>query len=832
MNERAIFIEALDRDTPADRVAYLDAACAGDPALRERVEALLRSHEAAGDFPGKLAPQRLAEEFGARGSDATRTAPSAPDGGEGLDFLAPSERPESLGRLGHYEVQALVGRGGMGVVLKAFDENLHRVVAVKVMAPQLAVSATARQRFIREARAAAAVTHDHIVTIHGVEEAGGLPYIVMQYVDGVSLQERLDRSGPLALREVLRIGMQTASGLAAAHKQGLVHRDIKPANILLENGVERVKITDFGLARAADDASLTQSGVVAGTPQYMSPEQAEGKPVDARSDLFSLGSVLYAMCAGVPPFRGSMTPAVLRRVVEDTPRPLREVNPEVPAWLAATVDRLHAKDPAVRFQSAAEVAELLGGHLAHLQHPSQVAAPEPLPAAPPARAEAPGPPARWHRWAVAAGVLLLVTAGLGLTEAAGVTKLRATAIRIFTPDGTLVVESDDPDVRVTIEGDGGLVISGAGAQEVRLRPGSYKVRAVKDGKPVTLDRDLVTISKGDKQIVCVRIEGGPTAEAKPHDWAVGEIRQHQWPGRGAYSACFSPEGKYYAATGVGGGEPQRPDTVRVWELASGKLVMEARGNNYARFTPDSKRLITPGPDKQIYIWDLATRQEVAHFGEHPDWFHLSQPSPDGKQILTSCPDGILRLWDIATGKEIARLEPDDKQGVPPALGVPCFCRDGKQAITADNTGTIRLWDLEQRKEIRRWQHPDLHRWLVTFSPDGRQFITFGSDSVHFWDVSSEKETRTVRLMGKVFAAGFSPDGSRLFYLVERDTTVRLLDLAGNKEIITFETPQWGDSVPHGAMGISPDGRYAVAASWAGVVYLWRLPDPPAQTEKK
>ncbi len=151
--------------------------------------------------------------------------------------------------------------------------------------------------------------------------------------------------------------MQTAAGLAAAHAQGLVHRDIKPANILLENGVERVKITDFGLARAADDASLTQTGVVAGTPQYMSPEQAEGKPLDHRTDLFSLGSVLYAMCTGRPPFRASGTMAVLKRVCEDTPPPIREINPEIPEWLVAIIDKLHAKEPADRFQSAAEVAD-------------------------------------------------------------------------------------------------------------------------------------------------------------------------------------------------------------------------------------------------------------------------------------------------------------------------------------------------------------------------------------------------------------------------------------------------------------------------------------------
>src|SRR5262249_3954855 len=161
------------------------------------------------------------------------------------------------------------------------------------------------------------------------------------------------------------IGMQTAAGLAAAHAQGLIHRDIKPANILLENGVERVKITDFGLARAVDDASLSSSGVITGTPQYMAPEQAPRHQVDHPAGLFSLGGGLYALCPGRSPFRASSTMAVLKRVCEDEPRPVQWVNPEVPDWLAAIIEKLHAKDPADRFQSAQEVADLLSQHLAH-----------------------------------------------------------------------------------------------------------------------------------------------------------------------------------------------------------------------------------------------------------------------------------------------------------------------------------------------------------------------------------------------------------------------------------------------------------------------------------
>ncbi len=293
-----------------------------------------------------------------------------------LDFLQPSDQPGSIGRLGTYEVSQIVGQGGMGVVVKAFDPTLHRVVAVKVLAPYLAHNPQARRRFIREAQAIAAVSHDHVITIHAIDESEEQPKIVMQFVSGRSLQEKLDAEGALSLKEILRIGMQTAAGLAAAHAQGLVHRDVKPSNILLENGIQRVKLTDFGLARAVDDASLTQSGVIAGTPQYMAPEQANGDAVDYRADLFSLGSVMYAMCVGHSPFRASTTMGVLKRVCHDAPRPIREVNSDIPDWLCAIVMKLLAKSPADRFPSAREVAELLERWLAHLQQPTIVAKPQ------------------------------------------------------------------------------------------------------------------------------------------------------------------------------------------------------------------------------------------------------------------------------------------------------------------------------------------------------------------------------------------------------------------------------------------------------------------------
>jgi serine/threonine-protein kinase len=237
----------------------------------------------------------------------------------------------------------------MGVVLEALDPGLNRLVAVKVLTPPLAASGPARKRFAREAKVAAAVCHEHVVTIHAVDEFCGLPYLVMEHVAGPTLQDRLDREGSPELEELLRIAMQTAEGLAAAHRQGVVHRDIKPGNILLENGVARVKITDFGLARAIDDGTVTQSGFLPGTPAYLAPEQAAGEGVDHRSDLFSLGSVLYALCTGRPPFRASTLFALLRRVSEDRPVPVREINPSIPDWLVEIMNKLHAKNPDERF---------------------------------------------------------------------------------------------------------------------------------------------------------------------------------------------------------------------------------------------------------------------------------------------------------------------------------------------------------------------------------------------------------------------------------------------------------------------------------------------------
>ena len=288
----------------------------------------------------------------------------------------PPTHPEMLGRVDGFSIERIIGRGGMGVVYKGFDAELNRPVAIKFLAPHLSISGVARKRFAREAQAAAAVVHPNVVPIYSIGSSEKRPFIVMALVSGRSLQNHVEENGPLPAEDVVRIAQQIAAGLSAAHEQGLVHRDIKPANIMLEKEVSRVMITDFGLARAADDAGMTQSGWLAGTPHYMSPEQTKGDDVGHQSDLFSLASVMYFMATGREPFRAENPYAVLQKIGSEMPASARSINSSIPVTLDNVIAKLHAKNPKDRYESASTVQEVLTQYLAHLQNPTQHSKPK------------------------------------------------------------------------------------------------------------------------------------------------------------------------------------------------------------------------------------------------------------------------------------------------------------------------------------------------------------------------------------------------------------------------------------------------------------------------
>ncbi len=390
-----------------------------------------------------------------------------------FEFLSPAQEPDELGRLGPYRVLRLIGAGGMGVVFQAEDPHLGRLVALKAMRRSLATSASARARFLREARAVAALEHDHIVTVLQAGEDQGVLYLAMPLLKGESLDDRLRREGALPPAEALRIAREAAEGLAAAHERGLVHRDVKPANIWLEAGRGRVKLLDFGLAKAGDGADLTQEGAVAGTPQYMSPEQARGGTITPQCDLFSLGCVLYHMLTGTPPFRGKDAIATLVAVATETPPAPSRVAPALPREVSELVQRLLAKAPAHRPESARAVVEAI----AKIER----------------RLLAPVPPRRRRTGAkIAAAAALLAV-------------FTAAVIYVTTDKGTVVIRVDQSDVQITIDGVAPTTEPKPARDEVTIvvQAGEHDVTVTKEGfRPAA---ETVHIARGDRRELRVRL---------------------------------------------------------------------------------------------------------------------------------------------------------------------------------------------------------------------------------------------------------------------------------------------------------------------------------------
>lgn len=642
-----------------------------------------------------------------------------------LDFLeAPDpEMPGTIGKLGHFGVAGVLGRGGMGVVLKAFDGCLQRPVAIKVLDPQLVDDELAHKRFCREARAAASITHENVVAVHQVdaEESRELPYLVMQLVSGESLQDRLDRVGPLELRDILRIGTQTAAGLAAAHAQGLIHRDIKPANILLEEGTDRVKLTDFGLARSTEDVKLTQTGTVAGTPLYMAPEQARGEPLDHRTDLFSLGSVLYAMCTGQPPFQGSTPFLVLQQVTTEQPRPIREVNPEVPEWLANVIARLQAKKPEERFQSAAEVAEILGHKLALLTPAVKV---------PPAPSRKPGPSGLLGRVVIAAaGLVLLATAALIATEATGLT-------RILPSLAALYPNREEPGIhpRAVLQGNAGPV---------------WGVAFAPDGDTVAMALDDGTVKLWDPAANKVK----------------ATLNAHDGP---AWAVAYSPDGKRLATASDDG-------TAKLWDAVTRKehrTLSHATGARSVAFSPDGRKLATGTRNGTVTIWDAEDGQQLLTIKAHRGVVMSLAFAPDGDSLASASGDKTVKVWDVATGQEQVPVQGHDG-GIYAVRVAP----DGQTLATGGWDKTVRLWDAATGQGVAKLSGHEQDVWAVAFHPGGKLLASASEDrTVKLWDVSQGKEVATLRgHTGTVYSVAFSRDGKTLAS-GSRDGTVRLWEV--------------------------------------------------------
>jgi hypothetical protein len=649
-----------------------------------------------------------------------------------------------MGRLGPYRIVRLLGTGGMGVVFEAEDVALQRRVALKVIRPSLAVSPNARHRFLREARVTAALAHDHIVAIYQVGEDRGVLFLAMPLLKGETLEDRLQREGKPPLAEVLRIGRETAEGLAAAHEARLIHRDIKPRNIWLEERSGRVKLLDFGLAQPADDTGrLTGSGLVVGTPAYMAPEQAQGEPLDPRCDLFSLGCVLYRLCTGELPFRGSTVMQVLRALELEPPVPPRDLNPDVPPALADLVVRLLAKDRAQRPASARAVADALEAVRRELATQETTLIPkrgEEAAAAPAV------PPARRRRLPAVAAALL---GALGLGAAlCGPAVYRAVTNREPSAAG-----ADGP----------GLGAAGRGEGQDRPAEPPGEIRCLKGHQgpvgPVVCSADGGRALSGswDNSLRLWDLETGD--ELRRFDGHTGWV----------WSVALAPDGR----RALSAGSVDR--TVRLWDVATGQEVRRlwrpAGRFLGVAFTPDGPRAVSDGgnDDNALRLWDVENDRELRRFEGHAERVWRVAFAADGRRVVSGGRDRTARVWDAATGAEVCKFE-----GHTAAVLTVALSPDGRRAVSGGEDESVRLWDADTGQELKRFEGHAGAVEGVAFSPDGKRVLSAGHDqTVRLWDAESGKElARLEGHTGLVAGVAFTPDGRRALS-GGADGTVRL-----------------------------------------------------------
>ena len=743
----------------------------------------------------------------------------------GLDELGdrPSsiaDVPAQLAEHPRYEILGLIGKGGMGDVFKARHRRMERTVALKVINRELVRKPEAVERFHREAKTAASLSHPNIVAAHDADHVGDAHFLVMEFIDGVNLDEVVRERGPLPVAEACDYIRQAAAGLQHAHEQGMVHRDIKPHNLMLTASGE-VKILDFGLASfasemavegahdqtlqdvvAADHApkQMTQAGVMMGTPDYIAPEQAQdAHAADIRSDIYSLGCTFYALLVGHAPFGSGSALDKIKAHREQAPPPLSNLRHDVPAGVEAIVLTMLAKDPAQRFQTPADVVAALGEY--------QRVASE----------RTPGTALQPNRARRRRGVLTAIAASLAAMF------LAATVFYIQTDRGVVRVEVADESLQVKLDGktiemkDGETPISiRAGEQKLLVRRGDFEFETdtfqLRRGNKVALkvellDGNVVVLKDGERfgaktlpEIAAPRV--GPATKE-----TLKLVRRFQGHSATVFEVAFTPDGKRAISV-------SDDCTACFWDLETGKRLLQSKQSGCQMrgiaISPDGRYAVTTG--LAVVLWDLSGPKFLRTLVESTagQVTYTAAFSVDGRHLAAGSPhNGRLRVWETATGREVyettgatARYSPDGR------------------LLAARRGNTVALLEAESGKLVRSLGGRELPYFL--FSPDGRLLASRTQDgSLVLYEVQTGKPLHTWMYAGRPAASAFLADGTRLLIKSHSpENMLAVMDVKTGRELVRMK----GHSASVSTAKVLPGERCVLSSASDGTLRVWDLQD--------